>query len=184
MDPNEALLSSIESILGDDGLDDSARNTALAETVKQFADYTGAPQAKQAILKRDDVEGKTGFEISNEGARARLRMLVENQRRSRPALSEAQAVAAGWRTLVYADRNALLAEDDNGQDPTFDPENADVQSGQLDKRAARTAAIAKANYAFHAVNVLAKQLCEEDPRMTIEKARVEARRLNPEWARK
>jgi hypothetical protein len=142
--------------------------------------------ARVAIIKRadDEVEGKSGFGTSNEGARARLRLLIEHQRRSRPAFSEAEAVAAGWGALGYADRNALLAEDDNGQDPTFDPENADVQSGQLDKRAARTAAIAKANYAFHAVNVLAKQLCEEDPRMTIEKARVEARRLNPEWARK
>jgi hypothetical protein len=38
MEPNEALLCNIESILDDDELDDSGRNEALAETVKQFAD--------------------------------------------------------------------------------------------------------------------------------------------------
>jgi hypothetical protein len=56
MEPNEALLCSIESILDDDELDDSGRNEALAETVKQFADFTGA--AKAVILKRDDVEAR------------------------------------------------------------------------------------------------------------------------------
>ena len=38
MEPKEALLFSVQSTLGDDGLDDAGRNEALAETVKQFAD--------------------------------------------------------------------------------------------------------------------------------------------------
>src|ERR1700733_10114709 len=82
--------------------------------------------ARAAIMKRAGdgaAEGEAGFETSNEGARARLRMLIEHQRRSHPALSEAEAIAAGWRGLSYAHRNALLAEDDNGQNPEFDYQN-------------------------------------------------------------
>ena len=91
-------------------------------------DSPAQAHARAVIMKREpDVEGKPGFEIGNGGARARLRMLVENQRRGRPALSEADAVAAGWRGLSYADRNALLAEDDDGEDVTFDSEKVDLQ---------------------------------------------------------
>jgi hypothetical protein len=79
------------------------------------------------------------------------------------------------------DREAILAEEDDGKDPTFEHSE---ESGRLDKHATRTAAIAKANYAFHTVNAIAKQLREEDPRMTVEQARVQARSLNPELARK
>jgi hypothetical protein len=91
-------------------------------------DRPAQAHARAVIMKRDepDVEGKAGFEIDNGGARARLRLLIENQRRGRPGLSEAEAIAAGWRSLSYKDRNALLAEDDDGQDLAFDHEKVDV----------------------------------------------------------
>jgi hypothetical protein len=92
-------------------------------------DKPAQAHARAAIMKRDepDVEGKPGFEIDNGGARARLRMHVENQRRGRPGLSEAEAIAAGWRALSYKDRKAILAEEDTGDDPTFDYGNVDLQ---------------------------------------------------------
>jgi len=43
MNPNEALLLSVESILDDDELDDAGRNAALADTVQQYVEFTGAP---------------------------------------------------------------------------------------------------------------------------------------------
>jgi hypothetical protein len=98
----------------------------IMERTNSFA-KTMSDEPFDKLVGDDEVEGKAGFETSNDGARARLRMLVEHQRRSRPALSEAEAVAAGWRALGYADRKALLHEDDDGQDVTFDPENVDVE---------------------------------------------------------
>ncbi len=45
VEPNEALLASIASILEDDELDDAARNTMLIDTVSQYIVYTGADTA-------------------------------------------------------------------------------------------------------------------------------------------
>ena len=45
MEPNEALLASIELILEDDEIDADARNEFLIQTVAQFIVYTGADTA-------------------------------------------------------------------------------------------------------------------------------------------
>jgi hypothetical protein len=128
MEPNEALLLSVESILDDDELDDAGRNAALADTVQQYADYTGA--AKGVIMKRDDdVEGKAGFASDTPSAgdsRTRLRLAYADMQNSYPRLDDATHLGWAWRSLSDADRAAILAEEDDGQDPVFDRENVDV----------------------------------------------------------
>jgi hypothetical protein len=130
MDPNEGLLLFVESILDDDELDDASRNAALAETVKQFAAFTGPPHAKAIIMKRDDVEaqGKAGFDdgVAVGDSRTRLRLAYEDKRRSYPNLGDAHNLGLAWRSLSSGERNALLEAEDGGEDPTFDHEKVDV----------------------------------------------------------
>jgi hypothetical protein len=199
MEPNEALLFSIESILDDDELDNAGRNAALATTLEQYVSFTGAPHAK-AILKRDDVDevGKAVRPMSGDEEAAfdahgsgpmhdELRARYDDQLRGRPHLTPEQAFAEAFRSLKPGARRAIRDEESGAYAARQAEEEALRQaalSGKLDKHATRTAAIAKANYAFHTVNAIAKQLREEDPRMTVEQARVQARSLNPELARK
>jgi hypothetical protein len=137
MEPNEALLFSVQSILGDDGLDDAGRNEALAETVKQFADFTGA--AKAVILKRDDVEpeGEAGFDdgVAVGDSRTRLRHAYENQRRSFPNLGDAHNMGTAWRSLSRGDRQALVEAEAAAEDPTFPHENIDHENVDVGKLA-------------------------------------------------
>jgi hypothetical protein len=231
MDPNEALLLSVESILDDGELDDASRHTALAETVQQYVDYTGA--AKAVIMKRDDDEQVDGVEagiaIDNDPIRERLRRLYEDQRRSFPNLGDANALASAWRLLNRADRNALLAEEDDGEDPTFDHEIVDVEKladfalecravaiGKIQPGLTREQAMAAAvdekpelfqiardakrakladgntepdnaviaarHFALQAIHKHAEAIRAAEPRLSIQAARIEARRLNPELA--
>jgi hypothetical protein len=198
MEPNEALMLSVESILGDDELDDAVRNAALVETVKQYIAFVSEP-AKATIMKRDDDDevGKAvrpvneaeeaAFDAHGSGPmHDELRARYDDQLRGRPHLSPEQAFAAAWQSLRPGARSSIRDEESGAYAARQAEEEALRQaalSGRLDKREARTAAIAKANYAFHAVNAIAKQLREED-RMTVEQARVQARSLNPELARK
>jgi hypothetical protein len=199
MEPNEALLFSIESILDDEELGDAGRNAALA-TLQQYVAFTGAPHAKVAIIKRDDVDevGKAVRPMSGEEEAAfdahgsgpmddELRARYDDQLRGRPHLTPEQAFAEAFRSLKPGARRAIRDEESGAYAARQAEEEALRQaalSGKLDKHATRTAAIAKANYAFHTVNAIAKQLREEVPRMTVEQARVQARSLNPELARK
>jgi hypothetical protein len=112
MDPNEALLLSVESILDDEELDDAGRNAALTETVKQFSDFTGARHAKAVILKPVDKllgaeEGVAPRSRSAPGAdntyiaatRDRLRLAYEDKRRSYPNFSDAYNLAGVARFI-------------------------------------------------------------------------------------
>ena len=231
MDPNEALLLSVESIL-DDELDNAGRNAALAETVKQFSAFTGAPQTKLAIMKRDDdIEGSAGFvsEHDTSAERARLRQNYEDARRSYPNLSDEDHQAFAWRLLGRGERRKLLEESDTGEDLTFDYEKVDVekladfaleckavaigkiQPGltreqamaaaiderpdlfKLSREAHRThltasnteptdAAVAARHFAMQVIHKHAEAIRGADPGLTIQAARIEARRRFPEIA--
>jgi hypothetical protein len=233
MDPNEALLVSVESILDDDKLDDAGRNEALAETLKQFSDYT-SPQAKVAILKRDDVEaeGEAGFDGDKAGTgdiRAKLRLAYEDQRRSYPNLSDETHLGLAWRSLSESERDAILAEDVGGEDPAFPHEKVDIgkladfllevraeligkaqprltreqtMAAAIDERpdlfklsreSLRTrptagntgpteAAVAARHFALQLLTAKAKEIRKAEPKLTIEAARVEARRRFPDIA--
>jgi hypothetical protein len=154
MNPNEALLLSVESILDDDELDDAGRNAALADTVQQYVEFTGARQAKAVIIKRDDVEaeGKPGFASDTPAmgdSRTRLRLAYEDKRRAYPNLGDAHNLGLAWRSIGRGDRDAILAEEDAGEDPTFPHENIDPENVDLGKLASfalecRAAALQKA----------------------------------------
>ena len=236
MEPNEALLFSVQSILGDDGLDDAGRNEALAETVKQFADFTGA--AKAVILKRDDVEpeGEAGFDdgVAVGDSRTRLRHAYENQRRSFPNLGDAHNMGTAWRSLSRGDRQALVEAEAAAEDPTFPHENIDHENVDVGKLASfalecRASALQKAQphmtpsqafaaaceakpelfkvvrearrpeltagnvekadatvarrlYATQLLTAHANDLRKAEPTLTLESARVQARRLHPDIA--
>jgi hypothetical protein len=155
--------------------------------------------ARAVIMKRadDDVskavrpmsdEEEAAFDAHGAGPmHDELRARYDDQLRGRPHLSPEQAFAEAFQSLKPSARHAIRDEE-SGAYAARQAEEAALreaaQSGRLDKHAARTAAIAKANFAFHTVDALAKRLREEDPRMTVEQARVQARSLNPELARK
>jgi hypothetical protein len=233
MDPNDALLLSVESILDDDELDNAGRNAALAETVKQFSAFTVAPQTKLAIMKRDDdVEGSAGFvsEHDTSAERARLRQNYEDARRRYPNLSDEDHQAFAWRLLGRGERRKLLEESDTGEDLTFDYEKVDVEklaSFLLDCRSeairkaqpnlsremafaaaceakpeifkvvrearrarlvgagtekSDTATVARRFYATQLLTAKANELRKAEPTLSIEAARTDARRRNPEIA--
>ena len=92
-------------------------------------DRPAQAHARAAILKRADVEGKAGFgddDVPVGDSRTRLRLAYEGKRRSYPRLDNATHLGWAWRSLSNGDRTAILAEEDDGQDPTFDHENVDV----------------------------------------------------------
>jgi hypothetical protein len=227
MEPNEALLLSIESILDDDELDNAGRNTALIDTVRQYVAFTGAPHAKAVIIKRDDVEaeGEAGFASGTPSvgdSQRRLRLAYEDKRRSYPNLGDAHNLGLAWRSLGRGDRQALLEDSDAGEDPTFEhvgkladillesvaigkiqpgltreqamaaaiderPEifkiareakRADLNKGNTDG----TAAVARRMFALQLLTAKATEILKAEPALTIEAARVEARRRWPDVA--
>jgi hypothetical protein len=204
--------------------------------VTQYVAFVSEP-AKATILKRtepvDDVEaeGEAGFDdgVAVGDARARLRRSFEDKRRSYPNLSDAHNLGQAWLSLSRAERDAILAEEDSGDDPTFDHERVDVgklasfalecSAAALQKahpslnnqaafaaacdakpelfkivREARRADLVKGNagptdavvaarhYALQLLTAKAHELRKAQPTLTVEAARVEARRLFPEIA--
>jgi hypothetical protein len=162
-------------------------------------------------------------------SRSRLRLAYEDMRRSYPNLDDATYLGRAWRRISRGDRDAILAEEDAGEDPTFDHENVDVgklADFALECRAAAIrkaqphltpsqafaaacdakpelfkvvrearraklvsgntepdeAVIAKRLFALQLLTKHAEQLIADNPGMSIQAGRVEARRLHPELA--
>jgi hypothetical protein len=144
-------------------------------------DRPAQQHARAATMKRDepDVEGKAGFGGDDiEGIRARLRLAYEDHRRSCPNLGDAHNLGAAWRSLSRNDRSILLESDDGGEDPTFPHENLE----NVDKRDARTAAIAARHFATQLLTKHADEIRKAQLALSQAAARIEARRRFPEVA--
>lgn len=79
----------------------------------------------------------------------RLRLAYEDMRRSYPNLDDATHLGWAWRRISRGDRDAILAEEDAGEDPTFPHENIDHDKVDVGKLASfvlecRAAALQKA----------------------------------------
>jgi hypothetical protein len=141
--------------------------------------------ARAAIMKReepvaDDVKARSdpgGDNRDTSEIRTKLRLGFENNRRAYPNVGDARNLGQAWLRLSRAERDAILAEEDTGEDPVFD-------HAELEKLDKREASILKGSIAISTIQALAELRCKADPRLTIEKARAEVRVIHRELARR
>jgi hypothetical protein len=150
--------------------------------------FPAAEPARVAIIKSarpiDEAE-EAAFDAHGSGpAHDNLRARFDDQLRGRPHLTPEAAFAAAWQSLRPGQRTAVRDEESGAYAARQAEEEKLRRAALADRLDKRAAATLKGNIASSTIQALAELRRKADPKLTIEKARVEVRTKHVELARR